>query len=77
MPGAQMWDVVKRLLRLVRLSDYYPLLLFYMGINDTQHGYMALRMMVKDVEVSVLFSLIQLMRRKISRWREQMLWVNN
>lgn len=77
MPGAQMWDIVKRLLRLVRLSDYYPLLLFYMGINDTQHDYMALRMMVKDVEVSVLFSLIQLMRRRISRWREQMLWVNN
>lgn len=72
-----MWDIVKRLLRLVRLSDYYPLLLFYMGINDTQHDYMALRMMVKDVEVSVLFSLIQLMRRRISRWREQMLWVNN
>lgn len=71
-----MWDVVKRLLRLVRLSDYCPLLLFYTGITNSQHGCVALRMMAKDVEVSVLFSSIQLMRRKISRWREQMLWVN-
>lgn len=71
-----MWDIVKRLLRLVRLSDCCCLLLFYMGISDSQHGCMALRMMAKDVEVSVLFSSIQLMRRKISRWREQMLWVN-
>lgn len=73
-----MWDVVKRLLRLVRLSDYCCLLLFYTGISDTQHGCVALRMMAKDVEVSVvLFSSIQLMRRKVSRWREQMLWVNS
>lgn len=32
--GAQIWDVEK-LLRLVHPSDYYPLLLFNMGTNET------------------------------------------
>lgn len=39
MPGSQIWDVMKRLPRLVQPSRCYPpLLLFHVGIDDIARG---------------------------------------
>ena len=36
--GVQIWDIVERLPRLEWPLDYYLLLLFYIGTNDTARG---------------------------------------
>lgn len=67
LPRARIQDVVEELLKLVWPSDYYHLLLFHMGTNNTARGnldyikcdYRALGAVVKGMGTQVAFSSTQ------------------
>jgi len=56
LPGVHIRDVTRRLPRLVQSTDYYPLLLFHVGTNNTaksslrsiKKNYRALEAAVRD-----------------------------
>lgn len=57
MPGAQIWDIVERLPRLLWPSDYYPFMLFHISpshsaggnMEHMKHNYMDLGVVVKGM----------------------------
>lgn len=81
MLGAQIWDVVGRLLRLLQPPDCYPLPLFHEGTNSTARGNdeciknncIALGVIAKGGQV--VFSSVLLVRRKGLRSSRWILWV--
>ncbi|XP_075757100.1 uncharacterized protein LOC142818831 isoform X1 [Pelodiscus sinensis] len=66
LPGARIRDVTEALSRIIRPSDYYPMLLIHVGTNDTARcdterikcGYRALGVRVKEFGAQVVFSSI-------------------
>ncbi|GAB0205522.1 hypothetical protein GRJ2_003017800 [Grus japonensis] len=64
--GAKIQDVAERVPQLVKSTDYYPLLLFHVGMNDTasrnlgriKEDYKALGVQDKNIGAQVLFSSI-------------------
>uniref|UniRef100_A0A8C8RI01 C2H2-type domain-containing protein n=1 Tax=Pelusios castaneus TaxID=367368 RepID=A0A8C8RI01_9SAUR len=66
LPGARIRDVTEGLSRIIRPSDYYPMLLIHVGTNDTARGdplqikgdYRALGARVKEFGAQVVFSSI-------------------
>ncbi|KAM7138764.1 uncharacterized protein RBU57_016504 [Macrochelys suwanniensis] len=66
LPGARIRDVTEALSRIIRPSDYYPMLLIHVGTNDTarcdteqiKSDYRALGVRVKDFGAQVVFSSI-------------------
>ncbi|XP_068784552.1 uncharacterized protein [Struthio camelus] len=84
LPGARIRDVMERLPRLVHTSDYYPLLLFHVGANDTKgkletikQDFRALGMVVKGLGAQVVFSSILAVRGKDGRSSRPIFQVNN
>lgn len=76
---------MERLLRFVWPSDYYALLLFHVGTNETARGdlermkydYRALGVRLKGMGALVVFFLILAVMRKSLRKNGWMLWVSN
>ncbi|XP_075777593.1 uncharacterized protein LOC142827220 [Pelodiscus sinensis] len=66
LPGARIRDVTEALSRIIRPSDYYPMLLIHVGTNDTARcdterikcDYRALGVRVKEFGAQVVFSSI-------------------
>ncbi|XP_075768762.1 uncharacterized protein LOC142821506 [Pelodiscus sinensis] len=66
LPGARIRDVTEALSRIIRPSDYYPMLLIHVGTNDTARcdterikcDYRALGVWVKEFGAQVVFSSI-------------------
>ena len=66
LPGAKVRDIAKRVPQLIRKTDYYPLLLFHVGMNDTEscnlgkikEDFRALGKQVKNIGTQVIFSSI-------------------
>ena len=83
--GARIRVVVEGLPKLIRPSDYYPLLLFHVGTNDTatenldsiKSDYRALGPVVKGMRAQVVFSSILPSRGKGARRRALIGQVNN
>ena len=72
LPGAKVQDVAERVPQLVKSTDYYPLLLFHVGTNDTasrnlgriKEDYKALGVQAKSIGAQVIFSSILPVRGK-------------
>ena len=70
--GAKVRDVAKRVPQFVKSTDYYLLLLFHVGMNDTtswnlgriKEDYKALGVQVKSIGAQVIFSSILPVRGK-------------
>ncbi|XP_068809548.1 uncharacterized protein [Struthio camelus] len=84
LPGARIRDVMERLPRLVHASDYYPLLIFHVGANDTKgkletikQDFRALGMVVKGLGAQVVFSSILPVRGKDGKRSRRVFQVNN
>jgi len=66
LPGAKVRDVAKSVPLLVKSTDYYPLLLFHVGMNDTaswnmgrtKEDFKALGMQAKSIGAQIIFSSI-------------------
>jgi len=66
LPGAKVRDVAKRVPQLVKSTDYYLLLLFHVGTNDTtswnlgsiKEDFRALGVKAKSIGAQVIFSSI-------------------
>ena len=70
MPWTWIRDIFKRLAKCITPTDYYSLLVFHVGVNDTARGVLesskqALGMMIKDMWAQVGFSLIPLVRGRV------------
>ena len=75
---------MERLPRLVHASDYYPLLLFQVGANDTkgkleaiQQDFRALGMVVKGLGAQVVFSSVLRVREKDGKRSRRVFQVNS
>lgn len=63
LPGAKVREAAERVPQLVKSTDYYPLLLFHVGTNDTAsqnlgrigEDYGALGVQVKTIAAQVIF----------------------
>lgn len=82
MPWTWIGDVVKRLAKLISPTDYYSLLVFHVGINDTARGVLesskqALGMTVKGTWAQVGFDLILLVSGRVVRRSGWILLVNS
>jgi len=64
LPGARVKDIARKIPRLVRPSDYYPLLLFHVGADEVavssprviKKKFKALGRLVKESGAQVIFS---------------------
>ena len=84
LPGAWIRHVMEKLPKLVHESNYYPLLLFHVGANDTKgkleiikQDFRALGMVVKGREAQVIFSAIIPVGGKDGSRRRLMFQVND
>jgi len=72
LPGARIRNITKRLPSLVQSTDYYPLLLFHMGMNhigrrslrNIKKDYKSLGAAMMDSEAQVVFSSVLLIKGK-------------
>lgn len=72
------------MLQLVRSTDYYPLLLFYVGMNDTtrqnlgriKEDYKALGMQVKNIGAQIILSSILPVREKGAAKNSHIMQIN-
>lgn len=77
LPRARIWDITVRVPQLVKITDYYPLLLFHVGINDARkqnmgrikEGFKALGAQVKNMGAQFIFFIIYFLH--FASWRKE------
>lgn len=77
LPRARIWDITVRVPQLVKITDYYPLLLFHVGINDARRQNMgrikedfkALGTQVKNMGAQFIYFIIYFLH--FASWRKE------